>query len=98
MNQAEMIDDVAEITGLSKAAAKDAIKAVVSAINNGLTKDGRVSVPELGTFSIGHRAEREGRNLQTKETMTIPAKNVPKFKAAPAHKLAAETGEVPTAA
>jgi DNA-binding protein HU-beta len=97
MNQAEMIDEVAAKTGLSKTAAKDAIKAVVTSINQGLTKNGRVSVPELGTFSISHRAERAGRNVKTGEPLTIAAKNTPKFKAAPALKSAAEAGKAPTA-
>ena len=92
MTQADMIEDVATKTGLSKAAAKEAIKAVVSSITEGVTKNGRVSVPDLGTFTISHRAERAGRNVKTGEPLTIAAKNTPKFKAAPALKKAAEAG------
>jgi DNA-binding protein HU-beta len=46
-----------------------------------LGKGDRVSLVGFGSFSVSHRAERQGRNPQTGKTITIAAKNVIKFKA-----------------
>ena len=51
-----------------------------------MIKDGKVQIVGFGTFEVKERAEREGRNPQTRETMKIAACKTPKFKAGKALK------------
>ena len=86
MNKAELIEAVADGANLSKADAGRAVDAVVDAIAGTLKKGQQVSVVGFGTFSVKHRAARSGRNPRTGETISIPASNVPGFKAGKALK------------
>lgn len=86
MNKSEMIDMVAEAADISKAAAGRAVDAVFDSIT-GSMKDGKsVTLVGFGTFSVGHRAARSGRNPRTGETIQIAEANTPKFKAGKALK------------
>ena len=86
MNKGDLISAVAAGTGLSKADAGRAIDATTSAIAGELSNDGSVSLVGFGTFSVGHRAARMGRNPATGASIHINASNVPKFKAGKALK------------
>ncbi|MFO7288343.1 MAG: HU family DNA-binding protein [Gammaproteobacteria bacterium] len=81
MNKAELIDAVASAANLSKAEATRAVDAVVDTITDALRKGEQVSVVGFGTFSVKHRAARQGRNPKTGDTIEIAATNVPGFKA-----------------
>ena len=85
MNKADIVNYVSEKTGLSKASASDALDAVVSAIEKGVTDAGSgdaVRVPGLGSFTVRERAARTGRNPQTGATIQIAASKSVGFKAA----------------
>ncbi len=81
MNKAELINAIAEEAGLSKADAKKALDATVKAVSDALVAGGKVSLVGFGTFSVSERSARQGINPKTKETITIEAKKVAKFKA-----------------
>ena len=81
MNKADLIDMVASETGSTKVDAAKALDAVVDAVTGALAKGDSVSLVGFGTFSVRHRAAREGRNPQTGAAMHIPASKVPGFKA-----------------
>lgn len=81
MNKAQLIDAIAEKAGLQKVEAKKALEAYVEATTEALKAGDKVSLVGFGTLSVTRRAERKGRNPQTKKEMMIPAKNVVKFKA-----------------
>jgi DNA-binding protein HU-beta len=80
MNKGDLINKVAEAAGISKAQATDALGAVLDGITNSLKSGDKVTLIGFGTFSVSHRAARDGRNPQTGETIKIAAKNVVKFK------------------
>lgn len=80
MNKAEFVAAVAEAAGLSKKDAEKAVKAYGDVVAAELAKGGKVSLVGFGTFEVRERAARTGRNLQTGESITIEASNVPKFK------------------
>lgn len=80
MNKTELIDHVAESADLSKAAATRAIDAIITAVKTTLKKNGTVTLVGFGTFSVGKRAARTGRNPRTGEAIKIKAAKVPKFK------------------
>lgn len=83
MNKTQLIDKIAEKSGLTKADSKRALDAVIEATAEVLKdkNDGKLALVGFGTFSVSERGERKGRNPRTKEEITIPAKRVVKFKA-----------------
>lgn len=80
MNKSELIDAVAKDSGLTKKDSEAALKAIIENIAKALEKNDDVQLIGFGTFSIGERAARTGRNPKTGETITIKASKSPKFK------------------
>ncbi|MBI5752784.1 MAG: HU family DNA-binding protein [Hydrogenophilales bacterium] len=81
VNKTELIDAIAKNADLSKAAAGRALDAAVSAVQQALKKGNMVTLVGFGTFYVGKRAARNGRNPQTGATIKIKAAKVPKFRA-----------------
>lgn len=81
-----MIDYIAESADISKAAAQRALDATVESIQNSLAKGGMVTLVGFGTFYVGDRAARSGRDPRTGNTIEIKAAKVPKFRAGKALK------------
>ncbi len=86
MNKAELIAAVAEKSELTKKDAEKAVNSVIGVITDALSKGEKVQLVGFGTFEVRDRAERKGRNPQTKEEITIPASKAPVFKAGKALK------------
>lgn len=86
MNKAELIDAIAEETGLTKKDSEAALKAFTTIVGNEMKKGGSVQLIGFGTFEVGDRAARTGRNPQTGATIEIKAAKTPKFKAGKALK------------
>ena len=80
MNKAELIDSIANISGLSKTDSRKALDAFVETTEWALKKGDRVALVGFGSFSVTKREARKGRNPQTGKEIDIPAKNVIKFK------------------
>jgi len=81
MNKTELVNSIALKTGLSKKNSETALNAVVSSIEESLQNGEKVVLVGFGTFEVRERAERKGRNPQTKEEILIPASKAPVFKA-----------------
>lgn len=73
MNKSDLIDSIADGAEISKAAAGRALDAAVGAITVALKKGDTVTIVGFGTFSVGKRGARTGRNPRTGETIQIPA-------------------------
>lgn len=86
MNKNDLISQVADDSGLSKADATKAVDAVFDNIAGALGKGGEVRLVGFGTFSVSHRKATTGRNPRTGEAIKIKASNQPKFKAGKALK------------
>ncbi|EED32998.1 DNA-binding protein HU [gamma proteobacterium NOR5-3] len=86
MNKSDLIDAIASAADINKSDAGRALDAVVDSITETLKRGDQVSLVGFGTFSVKHRAARDGRNPQTGETIKIKASNVPGFKAGKALK------------
>jgi DNA-binding protein HU-beta len=86
MNKADLIQAVADATNLNKAEAGRAVDAMIDAITAALKQDDTVSLVGFGTFAVKARAERQGRNPQTGDTITIKAAKIPSFKPGKAFK------------
>ncbi|MEE3484744.1 MAG: HU family DNA-binding protein [Bacteroidales bacterium] len=81
MNKTELIDAVAEKSGLTKADSKKAVDAITAAITGALKSGDKVALVGFGTFSVKENPAREGINPLTKKKIKIAAKKVAKFKA-----------------
>ena len=81
MNKKEFITAVAGKTGITKKDATIVLEAFMDTIKEAMSNDEKVHFTGFGTFEVVERAAREGRNPQTGETMIIPARKTPKFKA-----------------
>lgn len=81
MNKNELISEVAEKTGLTKAAAGEAVDATFDAIASSLKGGDEVKILGFGNFSVSERAATTGRNPRTGETIQIAASKNAKFKA-----------------
>ena len=81
MNKSELIDAIAKSADISKAAAGRALDATVEAVKKSLKKGDLVTLIGFGTFYVGKRAARTGRNPRTGAAIKIKAAMVPKFRA-----------------
>ena len=81
MNKSELIDAIAESADVSKAAAGRALEAAVEAVKKALRKGDAVTLVGFGSFYVGKRAARSGRNPRTGASIRIKAAKVPKFRA-----------------
>jgi len=85
MTKADLVARMADDAGLTKGAAEKALNGFIAAVEDALTAGDKVTLVGFGTFEVAERAEREGRNPRTGETLTIPASKVVRFK--PGNKL-----------
>lgn len=81
MNKSELIDAIADSADVSKAAAGRALEATVDAVKKALKKGDIVTLVGFGSFYVGKRAARSGRNPRTGAAIKIKAAKVPKFRA-----------------
>ena len=81
MNKTQLIDAIAEKSGLTKVDSKKALDAFVAAVGEALQKDEKVALVGFGSFSVAERGARTGRNRQTGKTIEIAAQEVIKLKA-----------------
>ena len=81
MNKSELVDAVAKSADISKAAAERALNGAVAAIKSALKKGQTVTLVGFGSFYVGKRAARTGRNPRTGDPIKIKAARVPKFRA-----------------
>ncbi len=81
MNKQDLVDMLANKTGMTKKAASEALETLLDAITDSLKNGDKVTITGFGTFEVRSRKARKGRNPQTGEEITIPARNVAAFRA-----------------
>jgi len=81
VNKQDLVNVVAEKSGLTKKDAERAVTAVFDGIEEALTRGDKVALVGFGTFEVRERAARRGRNPRTGETIDIAPARVPVFKA-----------------
>ncbi|MCH5291376.1 MAG: HU family DNA-binding protein [Treponema sp.] len=80
MNKVELVDAIAKETGLTKKDSEAAVKAFTETVAKTLANGEAVQLIGFGTFEVGSRAARTGRNPKTGEEIKIEASKTPKFK------------------
>lgn len=86
MKKADLVEKMAKEAKVAKKAAGKALDALLDEIKKALKKGSRVSLIGFGTFHVGKRKARTGRNPRTGEAIKILARKIPKFKAGKAFK------------
>ena len=81
MNKSELVEAIASSSGSTKVDTARFLDVLVNTVADTLKNGGQVVIPGFGTFCVGNRSERMGRNPQTGATITIKASRVAKFKA-----------------
>ena len=86
MNKTQLIDAVADGTGMSKAVAEKMLDVAIDTITRALKDGDSVTIVGFGTFRASERAARSGRNPRTGEAIDIKAARITKFSAGKAFK------------
>jgi DNA-binding protein HU-beta len=81
MTKAELAAKIAAVAGITKSQGEKAVDGFVSAVSGALAGGDKLTLVGFGTFSVGARSQREGRNPRTGEKIIIPASKAVKFKA-----------------
>lgn len=80
MNKNEIVNVVAEKTGLTKVDVKKALDAFIGVTVETINKGERVSLKGFGTMVPATRPARKGRNPHTGAEIMIEEKKIVKFK------------------
>lgn len=86
MNRQELIRAMATKTGQTQKDTEASLIAFMDVVMESLAKNERIGLVGFGTFEVSERAEREGRNPQTGETIILKASKTPRFKVGKAFK------------
>jgi DNA-binding protein HU-beta len=81
VNKNDLVEQIAERSGLSKNQASEALGATIAAIEEGLAAGQEIAITGFGKFSVAHRGPREGVNPSTGERIHIAATKAPRFSA-----------------
>ncbi|MBR0236245.1 MAG: HU family DNA-binding protein [Clostridia bacterium] len=81
MNKTQLVEAIAQKTGLKKKDAEAAVSALVDATVAALADGDKVQISGLGTLAVKEKAARTGRNPRTQATITIPASKSATFTA-----------------
>ena len=81
MTKADIVDIIAEATGLTKVETEAVIDGFLSTIKNSLREGERVEFRGFGSFSVKKRMPKKARNPGTGEVVYLPERYVPTFKA-----------------
>jgi len=80
MNKADLVKSMAEKSSLTRIDAEKALNAFVESVEEALAQGDKIQLVGFGSFEVRERAERKGRNPQTKAEITIKASKAPIFK------------------
>lgn len=81
MNKGDLVDKIAEKSGVTKKQADMILTATLDSIIDAVSDGDKVTLVGFGTFEPRARKAREGRNPKTGEALTIPETTVPAFSA-----------------
>ena len=81
MNRAELISEIAELTGQPKTIVSETVSTFLHTITGAISKGEKVTLVGFGTFERRNRQARTGRNPRTLAPLRIPSSRVPAFRA-----------------
>lgn len=81
VSKADLVDQVASTTNLSKKAVKETVDALLESMSAEISSGSKVTLTGFGTFELRQRKSRTGVKPGTTEKIDIPASRYPAFKA-----------------
>ena len=88
MTKAEIVNEIANSTGIERVAVQATVEAIMETIKSNMIRGENIYLRGFGTFLLKKRAEKTGRNISKNTTVMIPAHMIPAFK--PAKEFVAE--------
>ncbi len=80
MTKADLVDEIAERTGLTKKDVAETVDEFLTAVARALESGKHIEIRGFGTFKVKDRKARIARNPRTGEAVEVPARRVPVFK------------------
>lgn len=80
MNKSELVNAIAKNADIPETVARRVLDSTIEVISDTLSRGDSIALVGFGTFAVKERAERNGRNPKTGDTMTISASKLPSFK------------------
>ena len=80
MTKAELVEEVARTTQLTKKHAEMIVNTVFESIVSSLKDGEKIELRGFGSFRIRDRGPRIGRNPKTGDKVNVPPKRIPYFK------------------
>lgn len=81
MNKADLTEQLAASADISKVKAANYINLVTKAIADALSRGEKVTISDFGTFTISKRKAFNGHNPKNRETISVPERKIPVFRA-----------------
>ena len=81
MNKNDVVNQLSERTGLSKADSQKAVDGIFDLVTDSLKSGEEVRISGFGVFVVSNRAGGKGRNPQTGEEITIKPSRAARFRA-----------------
>ncbi len=97
MTKIEIVNTVAERTGLTKVKAEEAVESILHLMKQCLAQGASIILRRFGSFQVRQKSARIGRNPKTGQGAEIPARKVVRFKAGKYFKEAVNSGRTPGA-
>ena len=80
MTKADIVNEVAGMTGLSKVEVEVVVEGMMGSITDALKRGERVDLRGFGSFIVKQRSAREARNPATSEIVKLKERHIPSFK------------------
>ena len=80
MTKADIIDEVATATGLTKVETEAVLEGVILSIITSLSNNERVDIRGFGSFIVKKRSARDAHNPATREVVKLKERFVPSFR------------------
>ena len=80
MTKADIVNEISNKTGFDKGSVQTIVEVFMSSVKSSMVGGENVYLRGFGSFIIKQRAQKTARNISKKETITIPAHNIPAFK------------------
>ncbi|MBX3250615.1 MAG: integration host factor subunit beta [Myxococcales bacterium] len=80
MTKSELIDAVAQRTGITKSRAEQVVNCVFEAMTTSLDNGDGIEIRGFGSFTVRHYKAYSGRNPRTGRPVNVPEKRLPFFK------------------
>ena len=80
MTKAEIVNEIAQQTGIDKQTIMKTVEAFMVTVKDALANDEEVFLRGFGSFIIKKRAQKTGRDISKNTSIIIPEHNIPAFK------------------